>query len=74
MPKEPIYNPELTIGGGEDAGAFIECRSCEHVNFQVTIEPSYVDRDKASVRANFEKTSRRVQFCPFCGGEDLGQV
>jgi Zn finger protein HypA/HybF involved in hydrogenase expression len=75
MPKknEPkVYNPELKIGETDDSKATVECSDCNNVNFLVQIEPDYEGNPRA--KGNFEYTSKRVQFCPFCGGENLSEV
>lgn len=71
--KPKVFNPELTIGGGdENSRATIQCEDCDNVNFVIQIEPDYAD--SPNVKENFDVTARRVMFCPFCGGEELSEV
>jgi hypothetical protein len=69
-----MANPTVHIGGGDDSKVTLECRDCNNVNFEICIEPNYTEVPKATVKANFEVTSRQVKFCPFCGGECLDET
>jgi hypothetical protein len=69
------YNPELTVGSGDESAATIECGDCDNVNVKVQIEPDYADADAATVKGlGPEKSKRRVMYCPFCGGKNLSEV
>lgn len=74
MAKPKVFNPELKVGAGSDASAEIQCDDCSHVNFRVEIEPTYSRMDAATVKGFTATPSRRVMFCPFCGGENLSEV
>lgn len=66
--KLPVFNPEIAIG---EESREIECLDCENAQFKVQLEPGYTDPVLAK---GFGGKSRRVMFCPFCGGEELTEV
>lgn len=70
--QSKVYNPELMIGATEESHATVQCSDCGNVNFLVQIEPDYEGVQGA--KDNFDVLVRRVQFCPFCGGENLSEV